>query len=46
MTDTTQKELGKTLWAIADDLRGGINRSGRKEKNVLTMYGHHRREGR
>ncbi len=25
MTDTTQKELGKTLWAIADDLRGAMN---------------------
>jgi len=25
MTDTDQKELGKTLWAIADKLRGAMN---------------------
>ena len=25
MTDAEQKELGKTLWAIADDLRGAMN---------------------
>lgn len=25
MTDTQQKELGKTLWSIADDLRGAMN---------------------
>ncbi len=25
MTDTEQKELGKTLWAIADDLRGAMD---------------------
>src|SRR5271154_845959 len=25
MTDQSQKELGKTLWAIADQLRGAMN---------------------
>ena len=25
MTDTNQKQLGKTLWDIADPLRGAIN---------------------
>ena len=25
MTDTQHKELGKTLWSIADDLRGAMN---------------------
>ena len=25
MTDTTQKQLGNTLWKIADDLRGAMN---------------------
>lgn len=25
MSDDEQKELGKTLWAIADDLRGAMN---------------------
>jgi type I restriction enzyme M protein len=25
MTDTKQKQLGKTLWSIADQLRGAMN---------------------
>jgi len=25
MTDTNQKQLGKTLWGIADQLRGAMN---------------------
>lgn len=25
ITETDQKELGNTLWKIADDLRGGMN---------------------
>ena len=25
MTDTNQKQLGNTLWSIADDLRGAVN---------------------
>jgi len=25
MTKTEQQQLGKTLWAIADDLRGAMN---------------------
>jgi type I restriction enzyme M protein len=25
MTETNQKQLGKTLWAIADQLRGAMN---------------------
>jgi len=25
MTKTDQRQLGKTLWAIADDLRGAMN---------------------
>ena len=25
MTDTNQKQLGNTLWSIADDLRGALN---------------------
>jgi len=25
MTDTNQKQLGNTLWKIADDLRGAMN---------------------
>jgi hypothetical protein len=27
MTDKAQKELGKTLWAIGDDLRGALKPS-------------------
>ena len=25
MTDTSQKQLGSTLWKIADDLRGAMD---------------------
>ena len=28
MTDTNQKQLGNTLWSIADQLRGAMNADG------------------
>lgn len=30
MTENDQKELGNTLWKIADDLRGAMNAHERK----------------
>jgi hypothetical protein len=31
MTDQAQKELGKTLWNIADTLRGSMNADDRRD---------------
>jgi type I restriction enzyme M protein len=37
MTDLTQKELGKTLWNIADQLRGAMNADDFRECVLTTL---------
>ena len=37
MNDKDQKQLGKTLWAIADQLRGSMNADGFRDYMLSIM---------
>jgi type I restriction enzyme M protein len=38
MTDANQKQLGKTLWAIADQLRGAMDADDFREEVARSIW--------
>ena len=38
MTDTQQRELGKTLWSITDDLRGAMNADDTRDYMLALLF--------